>query len=114
MYAIKAEFDGTKITPKETIPVNVPYEAIVTFTRPKAQPQPKESILDFADIFVDREDVAIIEELRAEGRRKAVERLTEMDRTGVDPLQKHCGALKDVFPEGGLEYQRRIRDEWPD
>jgi hypothetical protein len=24
------------------------------------------------------------------------------------------GCLKDVFPEDGLEYQRKMRDEWPD
>jgi hypothetical protein len=62
MYAIKAEFDGTKITPKEPVPVNEPYEAIVTFTRPRERPRPKESILDFAGIF-DSEDVAIMEEI---------------------------------------------------
>jgi hypothetical protein len=55
-----------------------------------------------------------IEELMAEARRKADERFAEMERTGVDPLQKYCGILKDVFPEDGLEYQRMMRDEWPD
>jgi hypothetical protein len=67
MYAIKAEFDGTKITLKEPVPVNEPYEAIVTFTSPKARPRSKEGILDFAGIF-DREDVAIIEEIIRERR----------------------------------------------
>jgi hypothetical protein len=62
MYAIKAEFDGTKITLKEPAPVNEPYETIVTFTRPMAQSGPKENILDFAGIF-DSEDVAIMEEI---------------------------------------------------
>jgi hypothetical protein len=65
MYAINSEFDGTKITPKEAVPVN--DESIITFTCPKAQFQPKESILDFAGIF-DREDVAIIEEIIRERR----------------------------------------------
>jgi hypothetical protein len=42
MYSIKAEFDGTKITPKEPVPVNGPYEAAVTFTGPvKTQSRPK-------------------------------------------------------------------------
>jgi hypothetical protein len=67
MYAIKAEFDGTKITPKEPVPVNEPYETIVTFTGPITRPRPKESILDFAGIF-DSEDVAIIEEIIRERR----------------------------------------------
>jgi hypothetical protein len=67
MYAIKAEFDGTKITPKEPVPVNEPYEAIVTFTSPKTLPRPQKNILDFAGIF-DREDVAIIEEIIRERR----------------------------------------------
>jgi hypothetical protein len=55
-----------------------------------------------------------IGELMVEAERKAVERFAEMEKTGVDPLQKYCGILKDVFPEDGLEYQRRMRDEWPD
>jgi hypothetical protein len=67
MYAIKAEFDGTKITPKEPVPVNEPYETIITFTTPMAQSRPKESILDFAGIF-DGEDVAIMEEIIRERR----------------------------------------------
>jgi hypothetical protein len=62
MYSIKAEFDGTKIRPKEPVPV-------------KAQSRPKEnssleSLLDFAGIF-DREDVAIIEEIIRERREPA-------------------------------------------
>jgi hypothetical protein len=60
------------------------------------------------------EDAAIIEQLKADARRKTEERLAEWEKTGVDPLQKFCGALKDIFHEGGLEYQRRMRDEWPD
>jgi hypothetical protein len=67
MYAIKAEFDGTKFTPKEPVPVNEPYETIITFTTPIVQSQPKESILDFAGIF-DSEDVAIMEEIISERR----------------------------------------------
>ncbi|MDR1095986.1 MAG: hypothetical protein LBL31_06325 [Spirochaetaceae bacterium] len=51
-----------------------------------------------------------IEELKAE----ATVRFAEMERTGVDPLAPFAGCLKDVFPEDGLEYQRRMRDEWPD
>jgi hypothetical protein len=37
-----------------------------------------------------------------------------MEKTGVDPLARFAGCLKDVFPEDGLEYQRKMRDEWPD
>ncbi|MDR2098175.1 MAG: hypothetical protein LBP37_06615 [Spirochaetaceae bacterium] len=51
-----------------------------------------------------------IEELKAE----AAAHYAEMQRTGVDPLARFAGCLKDVFPEDGLEYQRKIRDEWPD
>jgi hypothetical protein len=67
MYAIKAEFDGTKITPKEPVPVHEPYETIITFTTPMAQSRSKENILDFAGIF-DSEDVAIMEEIIRERR----------------------------------------------
>jgi hypothetical protein len=55
-----------------------------------------------------------IEELKAEAGRKAAERFAEMERTGVDPLARFAGSLKDVFPEDGLVYQRMLRDEWPD
>jgi hypothetical protein len=55
-----------------------------------------------------------IEELKAEAKRKAAERRAEMERTGIDPLARFAGCLKDVFTEDGVEYQRRIRDEWPD
>jgi hypothetical protein len=55
MYAIKAEFDGTKITPKEPVPVTGPYEAIVTFTKPVESEEPakrtKKSIDDLAEFF---------------------------------------------------------------
>jgi hypothetical protein len=51
-----------------------------------------------------------IEELKAE----AAARFAEMERTGVDPLARFAGRLKDFFPEDGLEYQRMMRDEWPD
>jgi hypothetical protein len=51
-----------------------------------------------------------IEKLMAE----ATARFAEMERTGVDPLAQYAGCLKDVFPEDGLEYQRKMRDEWPD
>jgi hypothetical protein len=55
-----------------------------------------------------------IEELMAEAKRKTAERFAEMERTGIDPLARFAGCLKDVFPEDGLEYQRMMRDEWPD
>ncbi|MDR1468086.1 MAG: hypothetical protein LBT00_02200 [Spirochaetaceae bacterium] len=73
MYAIKAEFDGTTIMPKEPIPVNVPYEAIVTFTGPSRPNESgsQKSALDFAGIF-DGEDVAIIEEIIRERRESSI------------------------------------------
>jgi hypothetical protein len=52
-----------------------------------------------------------IEELKAEARQKTAERFA---CPSGDSLQKYCGILKDVFTEDGLEYQRRLRDEWPD
>ncbi|MDR1287872.1 MAG: hypothetical protein LBK08_09720 [Treponema sp.] len=55
-----------------------------------------------------------IEELKAEAGRKAAERLAEMEKTGVDPLAQFAGCLKNIFPEDGMEYQRKMRDEWPD
>ncbi|MDR1148114.1 MAG: hypothetical protein LBK66_05730 [Spirochaetaceae bacterium] len=55
-----------------------------------------------------------LEELMAEAGRKAAERRAEMERTGIDPLARFAGCLKDVFTEDGVEYQRKMRDEWPD
>jgi hypothetical protein len=52
-----------------------------------------------------------IEELKAEARQKTAERFAY---PSGDSLQKYCGVLKDIFTEDGLEYQRRLRDEWPD
>jgi hypothetical protein len=54
------------------------------------------------------------EKLKAEASQKAAERFAEMEKTGVDPLARFAGCLKDVFIEDGVEYQRRMRDEWPD
>ncbi|MDR1148116.1 MAG: hypothetical protein LBK66_05740 [Spirochaetaceae bacterium] len=51
-----------------------------------------------------------IEELKAE----AAAKYAEMLETGIDPLARFAGCLKGVFPEDGVEYQRKMRDEWPD
>ncbi|MDR1468001.1 MAG: hypothetical protein LBT00_01765 [Spirochaetaceae bacterium] len=55
-----------------------------------------------------------IEELKAEARQKTAERLAEWEKTGVDPLAKYAGCLKGVYPEDAVQYQRELRDEWPD
>ena len=53
-----------------------------------------------------------IEELKAE----AAAKYAKMLETGIDPMAKFAGCLRNstVFEEGGVEYQRRLRDEWPD
>jgi hypothetical protein len=51
MYAIKAEFDGTKITPKEPVPVNEPYETIITFTRPAERVAPAKTVDDLDEFY---------------------------------------------------------------
>ena len=53
-----------------------------------------------------------IEELKAEAHAKYLKRI----ETGVDSWDKFRGCLRNstVFEEGGVEYQRRMRDEWPD
>jgi hypothetical protein len=57
------------------------------------------------------ETFSSIEDLMAEAERKTAERFA---CPSGDSLQKYCGILKDIFPEDGLVYQRRLRDEWPD
>jgi hypothetical protein len=54
-----------------------------------------------------------IEEIKAEAARKGAEREAAIKATGVDPLQKYCGCLKDVFDEDGVVIQREMRDEAP-
>jgi hypothetical protein len=51
-----------------------------------------------------------LEELKAQ----AAAKYAEMLRTGVDPLAKYAGCLKGVYPEDAVQYQRELRDEWPD
>jgi hypothetical protein len=63
---------------------------------------------------VTAEPFPSIEELQEEARQKTAARLAEWEKTGVDPLARFAGRLKDVFPEDGVEYQRKMRDEWPD
>jgi hypothetical protein len=60
------------------------------------------------------EPVPTIEELKEEARRKGAKRLAEWEKTGVDPLARFAGCLKGVYPEDGVQYQRELRDEWPD
>jgi hypothetical protein len=55
-----------------------------------------------------------IEEIKAEAARKGAKRAAAIKATGIDPLQKYCGCLKDVFDEDGVVIQRRMRDEWPE
>jgi hypothetical protein len=50
-----------------------------------------------------------IEELKAE----AAAKYAKMLETGVDPMAKFAGTMKDVFAEDGVTYQQRMRDEWP-
>jgi hypothetical protein len=53
-----------------------------------------------------------IEELKAEAAAKCA----KMRETGIDPWQQFRESLhgKTIFGEDGVEYQRRMRDEWPD
>ncbi|MDR0388780.1 MAG: hypothetical protein LBH73_01775 [Spirochaetaceae bacterium] len=56
--------------------------------------------------------VPTIEGLKAE----AAAKYAKIRETGVDPWQQSREALqgKKTFGEDGVEYQRRMRDEWPD
>jgi hypothetical protein len=112
------------ITIEKTVDISADRRFHLDFTLPQTVPSGKTSVVLMFPAeppasgeeasFSDELEHLIIEELKADGRRKAEERLAEMERTGVDPLQKYCGALKDIFPEDGLDYQRKMRDEWLD
>ena len=111
--------------------VNIPADRRVTFDIPLEIPTGKTSVcLVFdtpetrAESISERPPDAAsrllvhtfpsIEELKAEGLRKAEERESIIKTTGIDPLQKFCGCLEGVFDEDGVVIQRRMRDEWPD
>jgi hypothetical protein len=115
------------ITIEKTVDISADRRLHLDLTLPKTVPSGKTSVvLVFpsveAPVPAEQETRSAyapeifpaIEELKAEARQKTTERFAEMEKTGVDPLQKYCGILKDVFPEDGLEYQRWMRDEWPD
>jgi hypothetical protein len=57
-----------------------------------------------------------LEELEAESARKAAEQQAYYDATGRDMLEDILASFKTTPFEGidGVEYQRSMRDEWPD
>ena len=73
--------------------------------------EPAESAEEEAPLVYKPAPEPTIEELMEDARQKTEARLA--DPSG-DSLQKYCGCLEDAFPEDGLVYQRRMRDEWPD
>jgi hypothetical protein len=96
------------------LPKSVPggrTRVVLTFSPAEAAESPAPESL--AGIYTP-EPFPSIDELIHEAKQKAAERYAEMQRTGLDPLARFAGCLKDVFPEDGLEYQRKMRDEWPD
>jgi hypothetical protein len=111
------------ITIEKTVDISADRRLHLDLTLPKTVPSGKTSVVlvfsaaETSDPAVQEtplpytpEPFPTIEELKAE----AAARFAEMERTGVDPLARFAGRLKDVFPEDGLEYQRMMRDEWPD
>jgi hypothetical protein len=57
-----------------------------------------------------------LEELKAEVERKGAEQQAYFDATGRDMLEDLIDSFKTTPFEGidGVEYQRSMRDEWPD
>jgi hypothetical protein len=111
------------ITIKKTVDISADRRLHLDLTLPKTVPSGKISVvLVFPAVETSALEVRetqppympepfpTIEELKAE----AATRFAEIEKTGVDPLAQFAGCLKDVFPEDGIEYQRRMRDEWPD
>jgi hypothetical protein len=107
------------ITIEKTVEISADGRLHLDLTLPKSVPSGKTSVvLVFPDqktpLPYTPEPFPTIEELKAEAGQTTAERVAEMERTGVDPLARFAGSLKDIFPEDGLEYQRKMRDEWPD
>jgi hypothetical protein len=100
------------------VPQEVPEgraSVVLVFSEAKEKPgnpaeNRRQEIID-AHIFAP---FPTLEELKAEAERKTAEQQAYFEATGKDPLQKYCGALKDVFDEDGVVIQRRMRNEWPD
>jgi hypothetical protein len=103
------------VTLEKTVEISKDKRLHLDLTLPETVPSGKTSVVL---VFPEQETPSsyasepfpTIEELKAE----ASARFAEMEKTGVDPLAQFAGRLKDVFPEDGLEYQRKMRDEWPD
>jgi hypothetical protein len=94
--------------------VDIPADRRLSIVLPETVPSGKTSVLL---VFSAPENPSnentktpTIEELKAEAAAKYAATI----QTGVDPARKFAGCLNGVFTEGGVEYQRRIRDEWPD
>jgi hypothetical protein len=102
------------ITIKQT--VDIPADRRLYLALPQSVPSGRADIVLVLSTAKEASRVAMaepfpsIEELKEEASAK----YAEMLKTGVDPLARFAGCLKDVFTEDGVEYQRRLRDEWPD
>ena len=57
-----------------------------------------------------------LEELKAEAARKAAEQQAYFEATGKDPIVELRDSMHGMPFAGidGVEYQRKMRDEWPD
>jgi hypothetical protein len=104
---------------EKTVDISTDRHLHLDLILPKTAPSGKTSVVL---VFSDQETpppytpepFPTIEELKVQASRKTAERMAAMEKTGVDPLARFAGRLKDVFSEDGLEYQRRMRNEWPD
>jgi hypothetical protein len=72
---------------------------------PRAAPIDEEDEADWA-AYLKANTPHTIEEAIAEAKRK----LADPNRK---PFSRHFGALQGAFGDG-MEYQRKMRDEWPD
>jgi hypothetical protein len=100
----------------ETVPSGrVNIVLVVSHEEPSAKTSP-EVPADHALRRVLSHKFPTLEELEAEAARKAAEQQAYFDATGRDWFQDMRDSFKTTPFEGidGVEYQRSMRDEWPD
>jgi hypothetical protein len=104
------------------LPPNVPsgqMNMLLVFSHEEAAERPAEKPAVPEDDALRRvlsHKFPTIEELKAEAARKAAEQQAYFEATGRDMLKDIIDSFETTPFEGidGVEYQRSMRDEWPD
>jgi hypothetical protein len=109
------------VTIEQTVDVPADRRLHLDLVLPQTMPSGRTSVMLVFPVSAKNKEVPrpyrtepapTIEELKAE----AAAKYAKMRETGIDPWQQFRESLhgKTIFGEDGVEYQRRMRDEWSD